>query len=68
MVVLLRLISESKETEEEGRGRDHGPSIELERKGLNQDYRGPGILDNVGVFPVRVSPGDPRADATPQDV
>jgi len=61
VVVLLRLISESEETEEDERADDRTPSRELKRA---EYYRvvligGPWVIvDGLG-FRVGISPGDP---------
>ena len=60
-VVLLRLIGESKESEEAERAKDGSPSIELKRNDgshiLLKHHRRE--LEDTGIPPVGISPGDP---------
>ena len=63
-IVLLRLISESEESEEDERGNDGTPSGNLTRRGKNRilTVHDPRDLEDTGISPVGVSPGDPRAN------
>ena len=59
--MLLRLISESEETEEDERAKDGGPSCGLKPNDGNwsQVQYDSGELEDTGVPPVGVGPGDP---------
>jgi len=61
-VVLFRLIGKSEETEEDERANDVGPSNALKRNDCVLAVHNPRELEDTGVSPVGVSPGDPRAN------
>jgi hypothetical protein len=69
-VVLLRLISESEETEKDECAKDGSPSSGLKRNCDDRSlvHQDPGVLEDTGVSPVGISPGDPWANITPHAV
>ena len=70
-VVLLCFVRESEEEEEDEGAKDGGPSSGLKPDDANriQVQQDSGVLVDMGVFRVGVSPGDPRAHlAQPQVV
>ena len=68
-VVLLRLISESEESEEDKCAKDDSPSIDLKHVVAKLPvYQDPWNLVDTIVFPVRISPGDPWVNLVPRSV
>ena len=60
-VVLPCLAGETEETEEDKCAKDGNPPIDF--KGINAEREmGPGILEDTGIPPVSVIPGNPRAN------
>lgn len=63
-VIFPRLTSESEESEEDECTKNNNPPIELQRINQGRAHCDPGELEDAGISPVSVVPGDPRADNT----